>query len=154
MAKKDSGRIAGGFAAIPWAVLDSPAYATLSHPARSLLLELARQYTGNNNGRLLASAAYLSTRGWKSSDVIARAKLALTDAGFIHQTVQGHRPNKASWYALTWQTLDRHSGFDQGAYELFRRGSFRTAPLLSLVPSSPTLEELYERHRTPAKQTA
>lgn len=141
----------GGFVAIPWSVLDSPAYAALSHPARSLLLELARQYTGNNNGRLLASAAYLSTRGWKSSDVIARAKLVLTDAGFIHQTVQGHRPNKASWYALTWQTLDRQSGLDHGAFESFRRGSFRTAPLLSLVPSRPTREELYERHRTPPK---
>jgi hypothetical protein len=144
----------GGFAAIPWVVLDSPAYAALSHPARALLVEVARQFTGNNNGRLLLSPAYLSKRGWNSSDVIARAKLALINAGFVYQTVQGHRPNKASWYALTWQTLDRHSSFDPGAYDLFRRGSFATAPLLSLVPSKPTREELYERHRAPAKKIA
>ena len=72
--KGDSGRDSGGFMALPWSVLDCPAYAALSHPARSLLLEIARQFVRDNNGRLLASAAYLSKRGWKSSDVIARAK--------------------------------------------------------------------------------
>ena len=34
--KGDSSRDAGGFVAMPWAVLDSHAYARLSHPARSL----------------------------------------------------------------------------------------------------------------------
>ena len=60
----------GGFIALPWSVLDSAAYNNLSHPARSLLLEFARQYVRDNNGRLLASAAHLSKRGWKSSYVI------------------------------------------------------------------------------------
>ena len=35
----DAGRDAGGFVALPWAVLDSPAYSGLSHPAKALLLE-------------------------------------------------------------------------------------------------------------------
>ncbi len=153
MAKKDTGRMAGGFVAIPWVVLDSPSFADLSHPARSLLLELARQFMGDNNGRLLASAAHLSKRGWNSTDVITRAKRELVNAGFLHETVQGHRPNKASWYALTWQTLDRHPGFDPGAVEAFRRGAFRPAPLLALVPATPTREELYDRHRTPLAKT-
>ena len=39
----DSSRDAGGFVALPWSVLDSAAYQGLSHPARSLLLEIARQ---------------------------------------------------------------------------------------------------------------
>lgn len=141
----------GGFCALPWAVLDSPAYAALSHPARALLLEFARQYVRDNNGRLLASAAYLADRGWKSPAVILRAKRALIEAGFIHQTVQGHRPNKASWYALTWYALDRHPGYDAGILETFRRGAFRPAPLLALVPAKPTRENLYERHRTLSK---
>ena len=71
--KGDSGRDAGGFIALPWSVLDCPAYARLSHPARALLFELARQFVRDNNGRLLASAAYLAKRGWKSADVITRA---------------------------------------------------------------------------------
>ncbi len=34
----DAGRDAGGFVALPWVVLDSPAYAQLSMHARALLL--------------------------------------------------------------------------------------------------------------------
>lgn len=122
--KGDSGRDAGGFVALPWSALDSPAYARLSHPARSLLLELARQFVRDNNGRLLASSAYLSKRGWTSVDVITRAKRELLAAGFIHETVKGHRPNRASWYALTWRTLDHHADFDAGAAARFERSAF------------------------------
>lgn len=135
--KKASGRDPGGFVALPWSVLDCSAFSGLSHPARSLLLELARQFVFDNNGRLLASAAYLAKRGWKSCDVITRAKRELIEAGFIHETVKGHRPNKASWYALTWQALDRLPGYDAGAAETFLRGAYQqTRPLknASLIP--------------------
>ena len=107
-----SGRDAGGFVALPWTVLDSSAYTSLGHPARSLLLEIARQYMGHNNGKLLASRAYLGKRGWKSADVIQRAKVELLNAGLIFETVMGSRPNRASWYAITWQTLDALPGYD------------------------------------------
>ncbi len=122
--KGDAGRDPGGFIALPWSVLDCPAYARLSHPARSLLLELARQYGRDNNGRLLASAAHLSKRGWNSADVITRAKRELLEAGFIFETVKGHRPNKASWYAVTWRTLDRLPGYDPEALQLFERRAY------------------------------
>ena len=125
-----SGRDPGGFIAMPWSVLDCPAYAGLSHPARSLLWEIARQLGAANNGRLLASAAHLAPRGWKSADVISRAKKELLAAGFLHQTVQGHRPNKASWFAVTWLVLERLPGYDVGAVESFERGAYRkNAPL-------------------------
>ena len=128
--KGDSGRDPGGFVAVPWSVLDCPAYGRLSHPARSLLLELARQFVRDNNGRLLASAAYLSKRGWKSADVITRAKRELLAAGFIFETVMGHRPNKASWYAVTWRMLDKLPGYDAGATELFKRGAYQNGTTL------------------------
>lgn len=123
--RKGGGRDPGGFVALPWLVLDSPAYQALSHPARSLLLELSRQYVRDNNGRLLCSMAYLRPRGWCSNDVITRAVRELVAAGFVHQTVQGHRPSRASWYAITWQTLDRHAGYDAGAAEGFQRSAYR-----------------------------
>jgi hypothetical protein len=124
--KVDSGRDPGGFVALPWSVLDSLAYSGLSHPARGLLLEIARQIVRDNNGRLLASAAYLETRGWKSRDVITRAKRELLDAGLIFETVKGHRPNKASWYAVTWRSLDRTREFDPGAAAAFIQGEYRS----------------------------
>lgn len=125
--KGHSGRDLGGFIALPWSVLDCPSYAGLSHPARALLLEIARQWVRDNNGRLLASIAYLRKRGWTSSDVITRAKRELITGGFIHETVKGHRPNKASWYAITWQVLDRLPGYDHGAIETFQRSAYRNA---------------------------
>jgi hypothetical protein len=136
--KGDSGRDGGGFVALPWSVLDCPAYGRLSHPARSLLMEIARQFVRDNNGRLLASAAHLSKRGWKSADVITRAKRELLAAGFIHQTVQGHRPNKACWYAITWQTLDRLQGYDHGAAESFERGAYRKSEPLKITSLRPS----------------
>lgn len=131
--KGDAGRDGGGFAAIPWAVFDSPAYARLGHPAKALLMELARQFVRDNNGKLLCSMAYLRPRGWKSNDVITRAKSELLEAGFIFETCKGQRPNRASWYALTWRTLDRHHGYDHGAVESFDRGAYRKNA--SLTPS-------------------
>ena len=122
--KYSSGRDPGGFVALPWSVLDSAAYQGLSHPARSLLMELARQYVRDNNGRLLCGLAYLKPRGWTSKDVITRAKRELLDAGLIFETCKGARPNKASWYAVTWYVLDKHPGYDPEAAD-FRRGAYQ-----------------------------
>lgn len=146
----DSSREEGGFVAIPWSVLDSAAYARLSHPARALLVELARQILPDNNGRLLASTRYLRERGWRSHDVISRALRELVDSRLIHQTVQGHRPNKASWFAVTWRTLDAHPGYDAGAAETFRRGAYRDGEAL---PVKPTREELYRKWDKPKNAT-
>ena len=123
--KGDSGRDSGGFIALPWSVLDCTAYGRLSHPAKALLFELARQFVRDNNGRMLLSRAYLATRGWKSADVIQRAKTELLQSGFIFQTVMGHRPNKASWFAVTWRALDKLPGYDAGAERCFERGAYQ-----------------------------
>jgi hypothetical protein len=120
----DRSRDPGAFVALPCAVLDSYAYLNLSHPAKSLLLEIARQYVGDNNGRLLASRAYLKKRGWNSADTISRALKELIEAKLVYQTVQGHRPNKASWFAVTWRVLDRLSGYDHGAFASFERSAY------------------------------
>lgn len=122
--RRSETRDSGGFAAMPWAVIDSDAYKGLSHPAKALLIEAARQYHHDDNGRMLLSKAYLVKRGWNSTDVITRARNELIKAGLIYQTVQGHRPNKASWYACTWWTLDRLKGYDEGALEGFVRSAY------------------------------
>jgi hypothetical protein len=125
-AKAAQSRDSGGFIALPWAVVDSKAFLDLSHPAKALLIELARQLNPgyDNNGTLVASRQYLRTRGWNSSDVAYRAKNELLKAGFIHETFKGSRPNKASWYAVTWHPLPRHPKYDPGAVELFGRSAY------------------------------
>ncbi|KQP43518.1 hypothetical protein [Pseudorhodoferax sp. Leaf274] len=134
----DSSRDAGGFVALPWAVLDSPAYLGLSHPAKALLLEVARQFVRDNNGQLLCSRAYMAGRGWYSHDVLQRAKRELIAAGLLFETVMGQRPNKAAWYALTWRALDRHPGYDVGAVANFKRGAYRASENAPLSPSGGT----------------
>ena len=126
-------RDGSAFIALPWVVVDSPAYKRLSHPARALLIEIARQWCKDNNGRLLCSRAYLKPRGWNSNAVITRAKNELLEAGFIYETVKGQRPNKASWYAVTWYMLDSIAGYDYGAKEGFIRGAYLKKQ--SLIPS-------------------
>jgi hypothetical protein len=146
--KGDTSRVPGGFIALPWSVVDSPAYRSLSANARSLLIDLARQHVRNNNGRLCCSRAYMAKRGWRSADVLQRAKSELLDAEMIFETVKGMRPNKASQYALTWYSLDPHPAYDPGV-AAFRRGAYherKIAPLIlsggtegqSIVPSTGT----------------
>ena len=137
--KGGSSRDAGGFVALPWVVLDSEAYMGLSHAARSLLLELARQLRPDNNGRLLASMNHLRPRGWTSGDTITRVLRELVNAGLIHQTVQGCRPSKASWYAVTWVAIERGiNGYDHGAVESFQRGAYRQKQPLKITPLTPS----------------
>jgi len=126
LAKVDTSRDPGGFVALPWSVMDSAAYKGLNHAAVRLLLEICRQYVKDNNGRLLASEEYLRSRGVSlAGDTITRAKRELIDAGFIYETCKGGFPNKASWYALTFYSIDRLSGYDPGALESFPRGAYR-----------------------------
>ena len=134
----DSSRDAGGFVAMPWAVLDCPGYQRLSLIAKCLLMEVARQYCKDNNGRMLISRAYMSKRGWMSNDTISKAKFELTEAGVIYQTVMGHRPNKASWYAITWYSLDRLDGYDIGAAAGFARGAYLKSGVLKNAPLIPS----------------
>lgn len=126
-----SGRDAGGFIALPWSVLDSEAYLKISPYAKALLLDIARQYVRDNNGRLLVSMSYMRIRGWKSNAMLTKAKRELLDGGFIYECVKGHRPNKASWYALTWQTLDNLNGYDYGAKEGFIRSAYKKNHLIT-----------------------
>ena len=122
--KYQTSRDAGNFLALPYVVLDSPNFQKLSANAKAMLLEVGRQLGKDNNGRLLLSKAYLLPRGWKSSDMISKGKKELLECGFIYETVMGHRPNKASWYAVTWQAIDILSGYDEGTLKGFVRSAY------------------------------
>jgi hypothetical protein len=132
-----SGRDSGGFIALPWSVMDCYAYGQLSMHARALLLEVARQYFRDNNGRLLLSMAHMKTRGWKSASMLFKSKKELVDGGFIFETVRGHRPNKASWYALTWFKLDKLKGFDPETEKCFERSAYRKKTATKIDTLSP-----------------
>ncbi|MEM5419836.1 hypothetical protein [Paraburkholderia ferrariae] len=111
------------FVGLPFHVLHSAAYRGLPHVARSLLIDIAEQYKGDNNGQLLASRAHLEKLGWHSAGVIHKNVHVLEQAGLLYQTVKGGFPNTASWYALTWRDLNDHDDYDDGKKAAFVRNA-------------------------------
>lgn len=118
-------RDGSGYVAIPFVVLNGAAYLGLNAYARMLLLDIAAQYRGNNNGDLCAPWKYMHPRGWKSESTLDKAKKALLESGLICETRKGARPNKCSLYGLTWFALDDCGGKLEISAQTFPRGAYR-----------------------------
>ncbi len=110
--KRPAEAINGQYGAIPVALLDSVAFMGASYPAKALLFDLIRQHNGKNNGHLQLSFSWLAKRGWKSRDVIQRARAELIERGLIIQTTQGGLNIGPSWYAVTWLSITNFVGLD------------------------------------------
>jgi len=106
--KKSSER----FVKLPAHVLQTPAYRALGASARALLVDVLQSYNGHNNGRLLASMAYLKPLGWRSSATVSAAIKELIEHGLLAKVRQGHigAQKTACYYAVTWlpQHFDEH----------------------------------------------
>ena len=96
----------GRFLALPYAVLTSAAYLSLSPHGIKLLIDLGAQYNGSNNGDLSAAWKLMRPRGWRSEETLAKAKKELLRTQLIVETRKGWRPNRASLYAITFFALD------------------------------------------------
>ncbi len=92
------------FVTIPHFVLQSDQWAAMDAYAMKLLFELVRQYRGNNNGDLSATADMLKDRhnSWASKDTLPRKLRHLEDHGWIIRTRQGGRHIGCNLYAITW----------------------------------------------------
>lgn len=117
------------FLLLPHVVMDSSAFIALSAPAVRLLLDIAQQLNGNNNGRLVATMQYMMVRGWRSNDTLTRARRELEAAGLIAETRKGMRPNRAAWFAVTWQGLDWTPEMDIKPVAFPRSAYTKNAPL-------------------------
>jgi hypothetical protein len=119
-----------GFTGIVHSVFESPAFTALSPHACKLLLELAGQYRGNNNGNLTVAWSVVSQRGWRSRSTLWRCKAELIKAGFVYVTRKGHMPRTCELLALTWFALDVSPKFDPEALACFKAKAYRVnAPL-------------------------
>jgi len=90
-------------------LLDSPAYLSLSCPARAILIEIARVYDGLNNGRLGMSVRTLARRCHLAPATVCRALVVLQERGFIECVTRGSFNRKvqhASEWRLTWWPCD------------------------------------------------
>lgn len=105
----------GSFAQIPANVLQSPEFHGITGQAVRLLLALAAQYNGHNNGNLCAASSVAKLYGFKSGDTLARAIFGLLDAGLIIRTREGMfngAGSKCALYAIAWKPIDACPGKD------------------------------------------
>ena len=103
---------AGGFLLLPNALLNCPKYRALSSSGVKLLIDIAGQYNGKNNGDLCAAWKIMQPKGWHSEATLNRAKKELLAAGFIAETRKGRLPNRCTLYGITWQALNPNSKLD------------------------------------------
>lgn len=124
-ARKERDRRDGsGFIALPFVVVDSPGYRRATHTARSLLVDLARAYSGANNGSIWLSRSAREAIGWGSESTFRSALADLIACGLVVETRRGGR-NLAAWYGLTWRELDVVTGLDIDPKQ-WRRGAYQS----------------------------
>ena len=127
---------------LPVNVAGSSACATLTHSQFRVLVCLALQYRGRNNGDLSAALKVMARYGVRSQSVISTSIPVLIQRGLIERTRVGDR-RRCHLYAVTWEAIDGQDKLDEG----YRAGtrvasndwkSWRsdTKPHLKVVPSS------------------
>ena len=115
------------FIALPLVLLESSSFIGLGAQAMKLLINLYSQYNGHNNGYLCCCFSAMQPYGWKSKDTLHKAKTELLQSGLIVETRKGGRPNRASYYAVTWYALDEQNGKTplDISPKIFPRGLYR-----------------------------
>lgn len=94
---------------IPLTLLKHANFSRLSPPGNKLIMDLARQYSGFNNGYLCASPSVMLENGWRSKATVAEAIAECQHYGLIQKTRQGGR-NRANLYAFTWWPIHEIKG--------------------------------------------
>jgi hypothetical protein len=90
-------------------LLNSPAYLSLSCPARALLVEITRLYNGRNNGQIGLSVRRAAERCNVARGTAQRAFTQLQERGFIELVTKGAFSRKsphASEWRLTFNSCD------------------------------------------------
>lgn len=127
MARKEKmpEKVSGTYSAFPHSVFDSVSFTGASDKAKALLLALARQLNGKNNGRLQLTTNWLKRFGYTCPANNIKARKELIERGLIVQTKFGGLNMGADLFAVTWLPLTNavgldiaSSGFIQGAYTL------------------------------------
>ena len=99
------------YAGIPRVVMECPDYINLNGSAVKLLIEMACQFKGGNNGDLCPAWTLMKERGFSSKSTLSKAIQELLAAEMIILTRQGQFiRNKAGLYALTWEPINECLG--------------------------------------------
>jgi DNA-binding PadR family transcriptional regulator len=99
------------FARIPVSVLQSPAVMTLNHAAFKVLVILASQWRGGNNGTLALTESFARKYGLAGRDTLYRSLRDLEQRGLIVRTRQGMKSKRLfTLWALGWESITHRDG--------------------------------------------
>ena len=99
---------AGRFIMLPMAVFQSQSCATLSHAHFRLLMALAADYNGSNNGALALTRPQARRLGIGSNRTMSIGFKDLEQRGLIFRTDPGMiRPPRPARFAITWKPTDK-----------------------------------------------
>lgn len=99
-----------GYLHIPKVMWEHADFISLTPHALKLLIDLAGQYSGFNNGDLCATFSIMKHRGWSSRDTLFSRLDELVKAGWIIKTKSGGLGIGPNLYAITWQPIDECRG--------------------------------------------
>ena len=99
-----------GFLHLHKALLNSPDFIALKGNSIKLLIDIASQYNGRNNGDLCAALAVMKKRGWNSNQQLQKSLREILDRNLVVQTKQGGLNMGPNLYAITWQPIDDCGG--------------------------------------------
>lgn len=94
---------------IPLRVIRSKEFGQLGGWEVKLLIELAAQYNGYNNGNLSCPFSQLKERGWNSNGTLFAARNRLLECNWIVTSRHGNR-KRCALFALTWLSVDECEG--------------------------------------------
>lgn len=99
---------------LPVKVLNTDAFKTLSHATVHVLVLIAGEYNGHNNGALGLSKTQAASHSI-SNRTLYRALRSLEARGLIDRTYHSSRvPPRPTMFALTWVPLDNTNWTTEG----------------------------------------
>ncbi len=104
---KGRSRRGGQFVPLPYTMVDSEAFMSLSGAALRVYVLLHRRYNGTNNGDLSLSLEEGAKLLGLGKETVRRAFAELEEKGFIRKTRQGHFHGRM---ATTYAVTDREHG--------------------------------------------
>jgi len=99
-----------GFLHLHRPLLNSPDFISLKGNSIKLLIDIASQYNGHNNGDLCAALTLMKKRNWNSNQQLQKALKELQERNLIVQTRQGGLNMGPNLYAISWQPINACGG--------------------------------------------
>lgn len=103
----------GGYLALPKVVMEHEDFRLLTSSGHKVLMALAAQYNGRNNGDLSATHTTMKAWGGMAHGTLCKALRELQERNLVlksREAFKGREASRCALYAITWQPIDPCDG--------------------------------------------